>query len=236
MFSFNTIVPDLPVRSCAVSLSKLSYLKTLTENDWQGQMAGSSAWVIDCGLKWHQSFRGVWFLSQQLSLAVCLVKIQNCFAYFENSPCSSGTLCDTKRQKPDIPYPHICSSLILKNSCMPESIQHQWFIPSPLSLPLLPLFFALLYSSDQIPAITVTHRWSFNNLLMWCEVFQSHFQSLTPESFAMSPEITCTVWRNYCVTSQRCVVTLERGTAHTLSRSQLEHLHGIIMANGKNVL
>lgn len=52
------------------------------------------------------------------------VKIQSCFSYVKNSPFSAGTLCDTKREKSDIPYPHICFSLILKNSCMSGSIQH----------------------------------------------------------------------------------------------------------------
>lgn len=69
IFSFNAITPDLLFVFCALAFSLLSYLKTLAQSDWRGETAGRSAWVIDCGLKWHQSFWGtMWFLLQQLSL------------------------------------------------------------------------------------------------------------------------------------------------------------------------
>lgn len=61
--SFYGAAPDAFV-AFAVAHSGLSYLNALPQNEWQAQMAGCSAWVIDYGLKWHQTLGAMmWFLS-----------------------------------------------------------------------------------------------------------------------------------------------------------------------------
>lgn len=165
IFSFNAIAPDLLFVFCAVAFSQLSYLKTLTQNDWHGEMAGRSAWVIDYGLKWHQSFWGtMWFLPQQLSWGnvVAVLSLRGIHVLL-------ALHVTERRQKCDTLYPRICFSLILWNAGRPDCLQHLWFLQSPLLL--CTLFFDPwpLYLLHRIPGITSRYQWSFSNKILYIE-------------------------------------------------------------------
>lgn len=95
-------------------------------------MAGCSTWVIDYGLKWHQTLGMMCSLPQHLSLGMYIVEI--CCAHFKRSACSAGTVWQKETE-----VWHTVSTYFLQSDpqkgMQAWSLACLWFIQSlPFSL------------------------------------------------------------------------------------------------------